>query len=131
MLVGYNSAGVQQFLNTYTTPNFAPDVFHDLARDAQGNFVVTGQSATDFLNEQLFHMITIKYGGSAVGMEQIESSSNVIAYPNPSNGTFLLMETAGGSPIISGIVYDLQGRKVTNLDLINREINLSKIPSGL
>ena len=131
VLVGYNSAGVQQFLNTYTTPNFAPDVFHDLARDAQGNFVVTGQSATDFLNEQLFHMITIKYGGSAVGMEQIESSSNVIAYPNPSNGTFLLMETAGGSPIISGIVYDLQGRKVTNLDLINREINLSKFPSGL
>lgn len=131
VLVGYNSAGVQQFLNTYTSPNYAPEVLHDLARDAQGNFIVTGQSATDFLNEYLFRMITIKYGGSAVGIQQIENQANVIAYPNPSNGTFLLMESAGGSPIISGIVYDLQGRKVTNLDLINREINLSKFPSGL
>ncbi len=131
VLVGYNSTGVQQFLNTYTTPNFAPDVLHDLACDAQGNFVVTGQSATDFLNEYLFRMITIKYGGSAVGMQQIESPSNVIAYPNPSNGIFLLMESVGGSPIINGVVYDLQGRKVTTLDLINREINLSKFPSGL
>ena len=131
VLVGYNSTGVQQFLNTYTTPNFAPDVLHDLARDAQGNLIVTGQSATDFLNEYLFHMITIKYGGSAVGVQDVENPSNVIAYPNPSNGTFLLMETVGGSPIINGNVYDLQGRKVTNLDLINREINLSKFPSGL
>ncbi|MBK7965183.1 MAG: hypothetical protein IPK10_07745 [Bacteroidetes bacterium] len=126
VLVGYNSAGVQQFLSTYTSPNFAPEVLCDLARDAQGNFMVAGESATDFLNEFLFHMIIIKYGGSAVGINEIENPSNVIAYPNPSNGTFLLMETAGSSPIINGIVYDLQGRKVTSLDLINREINLAK-----
>jgi len=41
------------------------------------------------------------------------------------------METLGASPIISGNVYDVQGRKVTTLDLINREINLSKFPAGL
>ena len=131
VLVGYNSTGAQQFLNTYTTPNFAPDVLHDLARDAQGNFIVTGQSATDFLNEYLFRMITIKYGGSAVGMQQIENPSNVNAYPNPSTGTFLLMETLGASPIISGNVYDVQGRKVIMLDLVSREINLNKFPAGL
>ncbi|MBK7965531.1 MAG: T9SS type A sorting domain-containing protein [Bacteroidetes bacterium] len=122
---------VQQFLSTYTSPNFAPEVLYDLARDAQGNFMVAGESATDFLNEFLFHMIIIKYGGSAVGINEIENPSNVSAYPNPSTGTFLLMETAGGSPITNGTVYDVQGRKVTTLDLINREVNLAKFPSGL
>lgn len=131
VLVGYNVNGIQQFLNNYTSPNLGPDVLYDLARDVQGNFIIAGESATDFLNEFLFHMIIIKYGGSAVGVDEIENQSNVIAYPNPSTGTLILLETLGGSPIIKGDVYDLQGRKVTTLDLINREINLNKFPAGL
>lgn len=131
VLVGYNASGIQQFRNNYTSPNLNPDRLYDLSGDAQGNFIVIGESAIDFLNEYRYQMVTIKYGGSAVGMEQIETPSSVIAYPNPSNGTFLLMETAGGSPIISGNVYDMQGRKVTTLDLINREVNLNKFPSGI
>ncbi|MFN0189449.1 MAG: T9SS type A sorting domain-containing protein, partial [Bacteroidia bacterium] len=131
VLVGYNASGIQQFRNNYTSPNLNPDRLYDLTRDSQGNFIVIGESSIDFLNEYRYQMITIKYGGSAVGIQDVENPSNVIAYPNPSNGTFLLVEKLAGSTIINGNVYDLQGRKVTTLDLINREINLTKFPSGL
>ena len=131
VLVGYNSFGNQYFFNGYTTPSNYFDRLADLIRDSQGNLIVVGESGNDSLMRYLYKMITIKYGTSTVGMEEINTSNNVIAYPNPSNGTFLLVEKSAGSPIINGNVYDLQGRKVTTLDLINREINLSKFPSGL
>ena len=132
VLVGYNSSGVQQFLNNYTTSGLQPDRLSSLARDGFGNFIVTGESADDFLNNYLFKMVTIKYGGSAVGMEEVNAVTNVIAYPNPSgNGRFMLLDASGETPITRGRVFDISGKMVATLDILRQEINLSNFPAGL
>lgn len=130
VLVGYNSLGIQQFLNNHTSSGNNPDRLADLNRDSQGNFIVVGESATDFLNDYLYKMITIKYGNSSVGVEEINVLHNVIAYPNPSTGIFLLIENGNSSPITSGQVFDITGRLVTSLDVINREIDLGGFSTG-
>ncbi|MBL7924084.1 MAG: hypothetical protein JNL88_07790 [Bacteroidia bacterium] len=135
VLVGYNSSGVQQFLNTYantTNGTSNPDQLRSLTRDSQGNFIVTGESAFEFYNNFLFKMVTIKYGGSAVGLDETTRIDNVKAYPNPSaDGRFLLLEDAGTSPISGGRVFDSSGRCVEGVDLLNREVDLSGHPAGL
>ncbi|MBK9399688.1 MAG: SBBP repeat-containing protein [Bacteroidetes bacterium] len=118
VLVGYNSSGVQQFLNTYsntTSGTSNPDQLRSLTRDSQGNFIVTGESAFDFYNNFLFKMVTIKYGNSAVGVEEMGAinQDNVYVYPNPSSdGVFYIVAAIGSSAIVSGSVMDMQGKEV-------------------
>ncbi len=136
VLVGYNSAGMQQFLNTYentTNGTSNPDMLRGLTRDSQGNFIVTGESAFDFYNNWLFKMVTIKYGNSAVGEEEaIPQYANVYAYPNPSaDGQFVLLESPGAIPVSGGQVFDINGRRVAGLDPVSREINIICLPAGL
>lgn len=138
VLVGYNSNGVQQFLNTYnntTNGTSNPDQLRSLTRDSQGNFIVTGESAFEFYNNFLFKMVTIKYGNSAVGIGEINTNgemTNVIAFPNPSsNGRFTLVDASGKSPITGGRVFDNNGRLVGALNLVSQEADLSGFPAGL
>lgn len=80
-------------------------------------------------------MVTIKYGNSAVGIDEIyteNSSANVVAYPNPSsNGRFTLVDASGKSPISGGRVFDSSGRLVGALNLVSQEADLSGFPAGL
>ena len=136
VLVGYNSAGVQQFENTYantTNGTSNPDILRGLSRDPQGNFVVTGSSAWDFFNDYLYKMVTIKFGGSAVGIDNVEpvNADNVSVYPNPSiNGAFQILDAANGTTIIAGTVVDLQGREVAKYDASGM-IHIESQPAGL
>ncbi len=137
VLVGYNASGVQQFENTYANANNGtsnPDILRSLSRDQQGNFVVTGASAWDFYNEFLYKMVTIKFGGSAVGLEESTpaNADNVYAYPNPSaDGSFNIMDAANGTAIVSGSVIDLQGREVFRYVPSAEQIRLGDVPPGL
>ena len=137
VLVGYNSSGVQQFENVWantTTTQSNPDVLKCLSRDSQGNFIVTGESADDFLNNFLYRMVTIKYGGSATGIDDGPAgyTGNVIAYPNPSaDGIFQLIDAAADAPISSAQVMDLQGRLLRTIPVSNDVVNLNVLPSGV
>lgn len=137
VLVGYNAAGVQQFENIYantTNGTSNPDILRSLTRDPQGNFLVTGESAFDFVNQYLLKMVTIKFGGSAVGVEEPlpASPDNVYAYPNPSaEGLFSILDAANGSRIVEGMIVDMQGRPVSRYDAGNEIIDLRNQASGL
>jgi hypothetical protein len=137
VLVGYNSNGVQQFENIWantTTTQSNPDVLKCLSRDGLGNFIVTGESADDFLNNFLYRMVTIKYGGSATGIDEnpAEYTGNVIAYPNPSaDGIFQLIDAAADAPINSAQVMDLQGRLLRTIPVSNDVVNINVLPSGV
>lgn len=137
VLIGYSPSGVLQFENTWTNPavtTSTPDQLRSLARDTQGNFIVTGESATEFLNNFLFRMVTIKYGPSAAGLDEYSSSmrDNVYAYPNPSaEGLFRILDATGGNPIVEGKVVDLQGREVAVYDGMHETIRLNQQPTGV
>lgn len=136
VLAGYNSSGGVEFINTYTTPttmSFSWDQLRDLTMDSQGNFIVTGHTASEFYNDYLFKMLTIKYGGMIVGIDENNSVQKQFAfvYPNPSsNGKFTLLD-ASPNKIISARIYDSLGRYVTSIDSISGEIDLSKSKQGL
>jgi hypothetical protein len=137
VLIGYSPAGVLQFENTWSDNSGTgnnPDQLRSLTRDAVGNFIVTGESATTFLNNFLFRMVTIKYGPSAAGVEETEFTlaDNVYAYPNPSaDGLFSIMDATSSNPIVEGAVYDLQGREVSSYDYTREAIRLNQQPAGL
>lgn len=136
VLTGYTSNGTLSFTNTFT--NNQPvssswDQLRKLARDTQGALIVTGQSAQEFYNNWLYKMVTIKYGGSGVGLEEPvqAGASNVLVYPNPSaTGQFTLISTSPNA-IVSGKIYDMTGRYLFSIDPEAEQINLSNNPPGL
>ncbi|MBL0358387.1 MAG: hypothetical protein IPP72_16655 [Chitinophagaceae bacterium] len=74
VLVAYNSNGVQIWLNTYALTGFTtqnPDRLRSFTRDAAGNYIVTGESSNESFNNWHYRMVTIKYGSSPVGMEEL------------------------------------------------------------
>jgi len=134
VLAGYSPTGSVEFINTYTNPtSFSWDQLRDLARDSNGDFIVTGQQATEFFNNFMFRMVTIKYGGTWVGEEDNQSANvqKAFAYPNPSSdGRFTLMNTSPGQ-IISGKVFDMTGRFVASVDTETFTINLQGASPGI
>ncbi len=136
VLAGYSSAGIVEFINTYSNSlpvSFSWDQLRDLTRDNQGNFIVTGQSSREFFNNYLFKMLTIKYGANVVGMEDKPEWSNRFAfvYPNPSvTGKFELVD-ASPYKIVSAKVYDLQGRYVTSMKMDSYKVDLEKQGAGI
>lgn len=135
VLLGYTSAGMVDFLNTYTSTGTASstwDQLRDMTLDGQGNIIVTGQSATEFYNNYLYSMLTIKYGGIVVGQEEISEPMQTMAtvYPNPSTGIFTILD-ASTSAIASANVYDMQGRIVAAIDDEAGQIDLQKSKSGI
>ncbi len=131
-LVGYTTTGVQNFVNTYTSAGSHPENWNSLCRDQQGNFILTGGSSADFLNEYLYHILTIKYGGSAVGVEEISKNNDaMIVYPNPtSTGNFRIVEINSSSPVINYEIYNLTGQCILQGNDIEKEIDLSVYPTG-
>jgi len=134
VLAGYDATGATAFTNTYTDTNLVSaswDQLYDLTMDSQGNFIVTGISGWEFYNEYLYKMVTIKYGTGFTGTaDHISQNRQTYAYPNPSTGIFTLVD-AGPGHIISGIVYDLQGRLVTVMDISKMQADLSHCQPGL
>lgn len=137
VLVGYNASGVQQFENTYAntingTSN--PDILRCLSRDPQGNLVVTGSSAWDFFNNFLYKMVTIKYGGSAVGLEENIPAGydHVYAYPNPSaDGVFQLADASPDGPMLHCRLLDLHGRVVKTFADDPSVLSLQELSRGM
>lgn len=136
VLTGYDASGALEFINTYTDTFLVSaswDQLRDLTRDSQGNFIVTGQSSQEFYNNFLYKMLTIKYGGTVVGLDEIEKpvKQNTLVYPNPShNGIFTLLDASPFKPI-SARVYDIQGRFIKTIDTKTEQINLSSCSPGL
>lgn len=134
ILVGYNSTGALAFENSYTTANYNPDQLRSLTRDQTGDFIVTGESATEFFNNFLFKMVTIKYGGSPVGIPDGPALSDVTVFPNPSaTGKFFFFDRSGQTKISGAKVFDCSGRIVAEFSAadLNTQLDLSDFPSGL
>ena len=78
-------------------------------------------------------MLTIKYGGTVVGTNEIdiEKKSFAYVYPNPSlNGLFTLLD-ASPTHISEGKVFDLQGRFVVDMNISTGQIDLSTCQAGI
>lgn len=136
ILAGYNANGSVAFNNTYnstSTTSSSWDQLRSLTRDAYGNFIVSGQTATEFYNDWLFKTLTIKYGDVYVGLEPDESipTSNLLVYPNPSpDGLFQILDASPYS-ISTIFVHDLSGRRIRLPAPSNQIIDLRNTPSGI
>ncbi|HOS47407.1 MAG TPA: T9SS type A sorting domain-containing protein [Bacteroidia bacterium] len=129
---GYSSTGTQLFVNTYTSPSNNPDILNCLTSDSQGNYLVTGQSALDFMNNYLYRMVTIKYGSAVTGIEDEMSfdATNVHVYPNPSTGTFTINDGLLSAPINKVTVRDLSGRTIITTSA-SQNIDLTDAVNGI
>jgi hypothetical protein len=131
VLAGYNPTGSVAFINTYTTtiPNATSwDQLNDLAKDTKGDFIVTGRTATEFYNNYLYKMLTIKYGGVMVGKtDPVVVNGNLITlYPNPSvSGKFYIRDLSPNT-IQSGKIYDIMGRLVATFNPLSGMIDLQE-----
>ncbi len=129
-LVGYTPTGTQLFANKYTSPGLNPDYLRDLCRDSVGNYIITGQSANDFLNEFLYKMVTIKFGSGVTSLENIAPSNSVlIVYPNPTNQSLTILNTTV-EEINQVLLFDISGRLITTFGK-TIELDLSTIHTGM
>jgi len=74
LTIKYNSAGVQQWLQTYNGPSSSGDYGKGITLDVNNNVIVTGQS---FETNQWFDFLTIKYSNS--GTQQWTARYNFAA----------------------------------------------------
>jgi hypothetical protein len=136
VLAGYDASGNTGFINNYTDTVLVSsswDQLRHLARDSQGNFIVTGQCSQEFFNAFLFKMVTIKYGGAVVGTDDMDRKirQSVIAYPNPSvNGLFTLLD-ASPFRTKAGNIYTVNGQLIGKADLQSNQVDLSDQPAGI
>jgi hypothetical protein len=129
-LVGYTSTGTQLFANKYTSSGLNPDYLRDLCRDSAGNYIITGQSANDFMNEFLYKMVTIKYGSSVTSLENNAASNSVLTvYPNPTHQSLTILNTTV-EEINQVLLFDISGRLITSFGK-TIELDLSTIHSGM
>ena len=110
------------------------DQLRSMTSDQAGDFIVTGESATEFFNDFLFQMVTIKYGGTPVGINEISALDEVVVYPNPSaSGKYLFIDKSGQKGVSKARVFDASGKmikEISNFDL-HSEIDISQFPTGL
>jgi len=104
-------------------------------RDLLGNYIVTGESSFESINNWHFKMLTIKYGNTPVGINEVNHpsiSDNVYAYPNPSyDGKFMLLDGSPNGKIDGAKVYNIQGQLMKTLEIQNDQIDISNLPSGI
>lgn len=134
VLAGYSPTGTVEFINTYTSSTSTSwDQLRDLARDSNGDFVVTGQQASEFFNNYLFRMVTIKYGGTWVGDENTHtvSENKVTVYPNPSSDGRFTLSDSSPARMISGKVFDMTGRFIASVDTETLTIELNTAKPGI
>jgi Secretion system C-terminal sorting domain len=136
VLVSYTTAGVQYSLNTYSTPGIYPDRLHSIAIDSQDNLVVTGESSNSFLNDYRYFMVTVKYGPSPVGTDDLLPHSvfdGLVLFPNPSaTGQFTFLNQ-GKVPVLQARIFDSMGRLIGekyNLES-GSTLDLSDYPPGI
>ncbi len=115
--IGYNSAGVQQWVQTYNGTGNEFDSGNALAVDNQGNVYVTGGSD----NASNTDYYTIKYS-SAIGIQPISTEipnkfSLEQNYPNPFNPSTKIRFDISGTSVTQTFlsVYDILGREVAIL----------------
>jgi hypothetical protein len=129
-LVGYTSTGTQLFANKYTSSGLNPDYLRDLCRDSAGNYIITGQSANDFMNEFLYKMVTIKFGSSVTSLENNATSNSVLTvYPNPTRQSLTILNTSV-EEINQVLLFDISGRLIITFGK-TIELDLSTIHSGM
>jgi hypothetical protein len=129
-LVGYTTTGTQLFANKYTSSGLNPDYLRDLCRDSAGSYIITGQSANDFMNEFLYKMITIKYGSGVTSLETTTTINSVVTvYPNPTHQSLTILNTSL-EDIREVIIYNISGRLINNFGKA-LELDLSVVHSGM
>lgn len=138
VMVAYNSSGTQAWLNTWGSVGTTiqqPDYLRSLTRDASGNFIVTGESSTETINNTHFRAVTIKYGSSPVGIEEELSGvtkDNVIAYPNPSaSGIYRIADASPNGAMQQCKLIDMQGRILRTIADDPQMLSLEELPSGI
>jgi hypothetical protein len=104
-----------------------------MTRDDLGYIIVTGQTASEFYNTYLYKMLTIKYGGLLVDVEEDEASlksGKPYVYPNPSSDGIFELYDASPHGIAAGYVFDMQGKNVATLDLQTFQADMSRCSAG-
>jgi len=136
--IGYNSAGVQQWVQTYNGTGNEFDSGNALTVDNQGNVYVTGGSD----NPNNTDFITIRYS-STIGIQQVNNEIPVKYelmqnYPNPFNPATKIRFALPISSHVNLSVFDITGKKV--IELVNGNLNTgiyeadfdaSKLSSGV
>lgn len=113
--IGYNSAGVEQWVQIYNGSGNEFDSGNALAVDNLGNVYVTGGSD----NNENTDFITIKYS-STIGIQQISNNipnkfSLEQNYPNPFNPATNIKFNLPKSSQVKLAVYDVTGKLVAEL----------------
>lgn len=137
-IIKYNSAGVQQWVQTYNGPGNSGDGASSVQIDGSGNIYVTGTSISSTDND----FVTIKYS-QQIGVQKISteipnSFSLSQNYPNPFNPETIINFQLPMSNYVKLNIYDALGREVATL--VNEKLspgtyevdwNASDYPSGV
>lgn len=143
--IGYNSAGIPQWIQTYNGPGNEFDSGNALWVDNQGNVYVTGGSD----NNENTDFITIKYS-STIGIQPVSNEvpsefSLEQNYPNPFNPAtkirFTIPLTKGvseGRGVFTALdIFDITGKHITSLlneslnpGIYEIDFNAAKLSSG-
>jgi hypothetical protein len=67
---------------------------------------------------------------SGVGIENVEAAENVVVFPNPNNGNFVL-RIENDQKFSSVRIYDITGRKILESILNNNKVLLTEFPKGV
>lgn len=136
--IGYNSAGVQQWVQIYNGSGNEFDSGNSLAVDNMGNVYVTGGSD----NNENTDFITIKYS-STIGIQQVSTEipakfSLEQNYPNPFNPETNIKFNLPKASKVMLTVYDVNGKAVETLVNENlgagsyeADFNASHLTSGV
>jgi uncharacterized delta-60 repeat protein len=113
--IGYNPAGVQQWVQTYNGTGNEFDTGNALAVDNLGNVYVTGGSD----NPNNTDFFTIKYS-STIGIQQVSSEipqkfSLEQNYPNPFNPYTKIKFSVPQNSYVKIAVYDASGKTVETI----------------
>ena len=95
----YDSAGAQQWVQTYNGPANGRDVVSAMCIDGSGNVYVTGASVGDSITAEF---VTIKYDNSGI-QQWVQRYSAVI--PNSLGGAASIAVDNNGNVYVTGVMY--------------------------
>ena len=139
-LLNCDTNGKPKWAIKQTSDGESGEIARSVATDPSGNVIVTGLFGSEpitFGNSGIssvrgFNMFVAKLGSTPTGIADLQNSSDLIVYPNPGTGHFILKSERRIKTIE---VYTVSGSKIyTHNPTKERgsvEIDISSFPSGV